>query len=813
VVGLLGRGGMGEVYQAEDTVLGQTVALKLLPAQLSRDPASRQRLLEEVRVARRVSHPNVCRVHDVGETDGRLFISMELVPGEDLAELLRRIGRLAGEKALEIARQVTAGLAAAHDAGVLHRDLKPANVMLDRQGRARLTDFGLAVAGEAAAELAGTPAYMAPEQLAGLPASERSDLYALGLLLYELLCGTRAYGGSTLDELRSSRQEPPPLPSSVVSDIEPRVEAVIMQCLARNPEDRPASAVTVLAALSGGDPLAAAVAAGQTPSPSAVAGTTASGAVRPAVVWACLASFAIGLAIYVGLAPRMSVVERSGLELPPEAMAVRARDLLAELGYPGPWRDQAWGFCWDRGTLTYLVAGQRWQELEAARPPAIVFWYRVSPVLMRPGGRRGRIGVEEPPLTTGMASVVLDPKGRLLRLSARPASDAPPAAVPAERLLELAGLEPGATIPDAAPTPHLFADAVHGWRLEDGEQTLGIEVAMLAGRPVSFDIRGPWSRSPAETEQRSARAVRGADAFRVFELIALLAAVFLARDNLRRRRGDRGGATRIAALVFCLAAAARLLGADHRPVLAWELDVLTMALGEGLFLAVSAWLYYVALEPHVRRLWPERLVSWARLLEGRWRDPMVGRDVLAGVVVTFATAVLFTIGASLGGEPLTPIEYWLFPLLGLRYSLTALLLAMVNAVSAGLWLLVLLLVLRLLPIPQRVSAALLTALLAFGGFFLMGATVRETAILQAVLAVVAALSWVFLITRLGLLAMVSALCIQSLSLLLPNAVSFGTWHSESTWFGLSVVTVLLALGARFAVGDRPLFQLKVPGDQ
>ena len=144
IVGLLGRGGMGEVYRADDLRLGQPVALKFLPATLARDPMQLARFHAEVRLARQVSHPNVCRVYDIGEADGRHFLSMEYVDGEDLASLLRRIGRLPQDKAVEIARQLCAGLAAAHERGVLHRDLKPANVMLDGRGQVRITDFGLA---------------------------------------------------------------------------------------------------------------------------------------------------------------------------------------------------------------------------------------------------------------------------------------------------------------------------------------------------------------------------------------------------------------------------------------------------------------------------------------------------------------------------------------------------------------------------------------------------------------------------------------------------------------------------------------------
>ena len=184
---------MGEVYRADDLTLGQPVALKFLSGD---EPTLAARLRDETRTARQVSHPNVCRVHDVSEWDGRPFVSMEYVDGEDLASLLRRIGRLPADKAVEIVRQVCAGLAAAHDRGVLHRDLKPANVMLDGRGKVRITDFGLAsfVDDDRSGEIAGTPAYMAPEQLVGGRLSPQTDLYAVGLLLFELLAGTSAYG-------------------------------------------------------------------------------------------------------------------------------------------------------------------------------------------------------------------------------------------------------------------------------------------------------------------------------------------------------------------------------------------------------------------------------------------------------------------------------------------------------------------------------------------------------------------------------------------------------------------------------------------
>lgn len=196
IVALLGKGGMGEVYRADDLTLGQPVALKFLPEEATQDEAMLERFRNEVRIARRVSHPNVCRVYDVGEVDGHTFFTMEYVDGEDLASLLRRIGRLPSDKALEIARQICAGLAAAHAKGVLHRDLKPANIMLDGRGQVVVTDFGLAGFVEQIVGpdvRSGTPAYMSPEQLAGKEVTEKSDIYALGLVLYEIFTGKAGF--------------------------------------------------------------------------------------------------------------------------------------------------------------------------------------------------------------------------------------------------------------------------------------------------------------------------------------------------------------------------------------------------------------------------------------------------------------------------------------------------------------------------------------------------------------------------------------------------------------------------------------------
>jgi tRNA A-37 threonylcarbamoyl transferase component Bud32 len=263
---MAGRGGEGEVYRAEDLKLGQTVAIKMLPEAFRSDDRRLARLVHEVRTSRRVAHPNVCRVYDIVEGDGVSFLTMEWIEGDDLASVLRRGGRLPKDTAMGMARQICAGVAAAHDEGVLHLDLKPSNVMVDDRGVIRITDFGLAeaaafVRGERAR--AGTPLYMSPEQLAGGDVTAQSDIYALGLILYELFTGTRAFPARSIEELLRVRAAPPPPPSSVAPNIHPAVERVILRCLDVDPARRPPSGREVAAALPGGRRLADALAAAQ----------------------------------------------------------------------------------------------------------------------------------------------------------------------------------------------------------------------------------------------------------------------------------------------------------------------------------------------------------------------------------------------------------------------------------------------------------------------------------------------------------------------------------------------------------------------
>ena len=248
---LLGRGGIGEVYRAEDLTLNESVALKLLLERRERDLRRQAVFLDEVRGARRVTHPNVCRVHDVGETDdGLLFLSMEYIEGEDLASLLARRGRLPAGLAIEIGIQVAEGLSAIHERKLLHLDLKPSNLMLDSDGRVKITDFGL-VARPGDRARGGTFRYMPPEQISER-VSAASDIYSLGLVLYELVTGQPAFLGRSRSLLeRLHRDALPTPPSQVVSGVALSLERLILHCLEKRPTARPKSAEAVAETLHG----------------------------------------------------------------------------------------------------------------------------------------------------------------------------------------------------------------------------------------------------------------------------------------------------------------------------------------------------------------------------------------------------------------------------------------------------------------------------------------------------------------------------------------------------------------------------------
>ena len=261
VTAKLGAGGMGEVYRATDTKLNRDVALKILPAATLSDPAARERLLREARIAARLNHPHICTIHEVGEAEGLVFIVMECVEGRTLSTWVGT-QELSPELALRYAIEIADALSHAHEHEVVHRDLKCANVAITAEGRAKVLDFGLAkhireteleqttrsqASLTSSGTVAGTLAYMAPEQLRGQPADRRSDIWSLGVMLYEMLAGVRPFAGNTGYELTAAilHQSPPPLPEMVPREL----RAVVERCLAKEPAQRYQRAREVLAVL------------------------------------------------------------------------------------------------------------------------------------------------------------------------------------------------------------------------------------------------------------------------------------------------------------------------------------------------------------------------------------------------------------------------------------------------------------------------------------------------------------------------------------------------------------------------------------
>ncbi len=274
ILGVLGRGGMGTVYRVRDETLDELVALKTLRKDWINAPGALARFRREVKLARRVTHPNVARTFDIGAHEGEPFLTMELIDGTSLGREIEDGGRLAVARCVAIAGAIADALAAAHAVGVVHRDLKPDNVLLGEDGRVVITDFGIArvesgdVEGTAAGALVGTPAYMSPEQVQALPLDGRSDLYALGLVLYEMLTGERAFEGSSAIVLAAARlMRPPPDPRERVAGVPPALGELTVGLLAREPDERP-SVAEVLAALARA---ASAPSASPTPRPPAPA--------------------------------------------------------------------------------------------------------------------------------------------------------------------------------------------------------------------------------------------------------------------------------------------------------------------------------------------------------------------------------------------------------------------------------------------------------------------------------------------------------------------------------------------------------------
>jgi serine/threonine protein kinase len=794
IVNLLGRGAMGEVYRAEDLKLGQSVALKLMSPSVRRQAQRLERFVAEVRLARGIAHPHVCRVYDIGEGDGWHYLSMELVDGETLASLLARIGRLPREKALDIARELCAGLAAAHARGVLHRDLKPSNIMIDGRGHVKIMDFGLAISISAPppSEIVGTPAYMAPEQLRGEPLSERSDVYALGLVLYEVFTGRSLFAGWTADRRLLAPERTPPVVFG--PEVDTGIGRAIAACLSADAAARPATALSIAAALPGGDPLAAAPGDGRLLPPEIVAASGAQAALRPSVAWGLLLS-AVAFTLMLAAHPHLINFGPSEVPKPPAVLAERARTILAAAGHTVAAVDRAEWFA--AGTST---TGAR----------AVRFFYRESPQPLLPANLFRVVNGADPPADLpGMAAVTLDPSGRLLTLSRIEDQAAPPLDAAPEIdwgvLFAEAGLdERDFERVDARDAPLVPQDRLAAWSARSSTaRSTRVTAASFRGSPVYFhvdelpEVTFDSSRDALAT----GRSATGEAVLWVFIALGFFFGGIYARRNLRRGEGDRTGARRLALFVVGGAVLSAVLRAHHVPVGPAELALLLSTTGWALVWGAFSWLAYLSLEPHIRRWRPGALVSWTRVLSGRVRDPLVGRDMLigvwAGVYLIGVTALQTRIMAT--GPPAEFTFLAFDSLASGRVVLFKLILGLLDGVQYALG------GLALLALVRRAvgSTWLAAAVMAACSLPLLPGGIQGAASLPFLLA--AAIGSLLVMLRVGLLAHAVSLVTARWLAWSPLTLDRDAWYLPSSSVTLLLVLAVALYGFQQSLDGRPAF--------
>jgi serine/threonine-protein kinase len=434
-----------------------------------------------------------------------------------------------------------------------------------------------------------------------------------------------------------------------MKDADAVVERTIARCLEFDPRRRHTSAQAVANALAGGDPLQAALAAGLTPSPEMVAAAGESEAMNPRIALVLVVAIAIGLMTAAAIAGKGWVFSRVASETPPDAMAQKARDALAHLGYRGKPFSSEWGYQTDATVLERLSGlphEEAWRRIAVARPPAIAFWYRESPERLAPSSLGDRhVLPNDPPFNVfGMIGLRLDPQGRLCRLVAYPPSQQQPAgsASPFSWLLlfESAGLDM-TRFEAVAPRqiPFTMFDERGAWLEKGAGSPLRVEAAAWRGLPVWFVVTDD-APLPAAGATVQTRLSRGDMAQVLFSVFLLLTEGILAWRNLKLGRGDTQGAWRLGAVVALFSFFYGLLSQGHALDFV-EYRELLRGLGSSLLDGARMAAAYLAFEPFIRRRWPDVLISWTRMLGGAFRDPLVGRHLLIGLGAGVGLSIVY----------------------------------------------------------------------------------------------------------------------------------------------------------------------------
>ena len=584
-----------------------------------------------MKAAQAVAHPNVMRAWEAGSfeaADGRRhhYIASEWIEGDTMRSVLDRwLGTLTEAEKIHFAHDLCAGLEAIHREHILHRDIKPANIMLTPDGRAIITDFGLAtVSGAATNPKAGAAGFKAPELDLGHEPSEQSDLFSLGLVLLELFTGSRP-------STESFDREDVRLPELVGGD---RFREAVLRCVDPDPSCRPRSVAEVSDALpprpsADDDPSRCVPVETLLIHPSQDVSRASSG-------W-LLAAGLVALAWFVVVGSLNPLVLVDVIEGdPPIVLEYQARRLVEQLGFDGSPTDRMRGY----GLLPR-------PPVEESASPSTAFWYRQSPTHLA-AGQSGTVFLRyaDPPFANpGEVGVQLDAEGRLIRLDAIPPSGPASAGDPLpnwDLLLNAAGLDPDRL---RAVTPGrvaaAFADGRWAWQGNDPGRTGGavrVEAAAEGSWPVLFQV-AEVDESRADTAPLSPLgSLVGETPSSVTMLVywawtglVLLGALYLCLHNVRLGHADLRGATRVATFVLGVRLVVWLL-AGHHTLSFGEIEVLEGQFARGLHDGIRAWILYVAVEPFARRRWSRQVASWVRLLRGRFSDSLLGRDLLVGTL-------------------------------------------------------------------------------------------------------------------------------------------------------------------------------------
>ncbi|MBD3872293.1 MAG: protein kinase, partial [Acidobacteria bacterium] len=652
----------------------------------------------------------------------------------------------------------------------------------------------------------------------------KSDLFALGLVLYELFTGEQPYKGKTPAEiLQHQEQSSPTTPSSLVESFDPAVERVILKCLEKDPVQRPPSALAVSAALPGGDPLAAALAAGETPSPELVAQAGGAESVSPKTAIGLFLAALVFTAIWVVLAPQAQLVGYLDLQKSPEVLVSRAQQILLDFGYDEAPGDSLFDFYPNEAYLGHIekndVSSDRWDRLGDSQPAALRFRYRQSPqaIVKESAGSIGN-WMQDPPMTiAGEAMLELDPKGRLLSFLALPPErvESASAAAPEpdwQPILSAAGLDPAQLVAEESIwVPPVYADTRAAWvgtYPDAPDIEIRIEAAAFQGRPVAMRLLEPWNRTRAEETADLAARTRTSEVFQhvTFNLM-ILAAIFVAWRNLRLGRGDRKTALRFA-LYLGVVRLLWVVGAHHVATQG-ESWILYSHYAYSVWRIFLVWTFYMAVEPYARRLWPHMLVTWVRFVGGRWRDPLVGRGILVGVA---AGAFLTNLGwllnwlfPRLTGMPGSLPDVELSTLEALRrgtHLVTALAIDHTNAILHHDLLIVLILVILRLLLRRTWLAVAAAFVLGIGAYWPAYSSPAVYLIFISLSLVV----FIGVLFRYGFLSIVVSSAVGALLTGIPITYQVSSWTFGGTVVALALVLGLAIYGLRIALAGRPLFR-------